>query len=193
MQRRRRESPARTSPILARCPSSPERPPVADSAAHVRRVDCGPSGSHRPLIDRYAPPHRITAGAGVSCPLVTSRERPLQRQPSMVRNSTARSHTSPSRACQHLEATRAGLPVDALSGVSGPGELAHLLAAGFSGANARVDARPSMKDEALPRCGSDGERRGRAADAAAGPVRPVRTFSEHACHRGTWSTGRPNG
>ena len=27
-----------------------------------------------------------------------------------------------------------------------------------------------MKDEALPHCGSDGERRGRAADAAAGPV-----------------------
>ena len=40
----------------------------------------------------------------------------------------------------------------------------------LSGANARVDARPSMKDEALPHCGSDGERRGRAADAAAGPV-----------------------
>ena len=50
------------------------------------------------------------------------------------------------------------------------GELADLPAAGFSGANARVDARSSMKSEALPRCGSDRERRGCAADAAAGPV-----------------------
>jgi len=40
-----------------------------------------------------------------------------------------------------------------------PAELARLLAAGFSGGNARVGARPSMKDEALPRRGSDGERR----------------------------------
>ena len=50
-----------------------------------------------------------------------------------------------------------------------------------------------MKDEALPHFGAMASAEGALRMLRLVLFWPVRTFSEHACHRGTWSTGPPNG